>query len=97
MDPQYPHDDGRLAMWAIINQIKVWVTVPSLLEHAGAARSVMGHSGGITRNRVAAWYDERPGSIDWSLGLGDPIRSPSMMGPVTRRELRRIKEAGAAD
>lgn len=90
ISPDYPHDDGRLALWAIETGREVWVTVPSLLQHVGASRSVTGH-GGITRNRVAAWYVDDPGDIDWTLGLLNPARSPRMLGPVTRKELRRIR------
>lgn len=93
VSPDYRHDDGRLALWAMATGRKVWVTVPSLLEHVGATRSVQGYGGGINRNRVASWYAEDGAAIDWTQGADDPVMGKAMLGPVTKREWKRIQEA----
>lgn len=91
VSPAYPHDDGRVAIWCTLTGRKVWVTVPSLLEHVGATRSALGHGGGINRNRVASWYVDDADGIDWRSGAQDPVVGKSMVGPVTAREIARVR------
>lgn len=51
--PEYPHDDDRLAIWCLYERRPVWCPVPSLVEHAAPAASLLGHS---NSNRVARWF-----------------------------------------
>lgn len=87
VSPDYPHDDGRLALWCILTGRQTWVTVPSILEHQGNGYSLVSHGG----NRVAAWYVDDATSIDWSRGAQQPVKATVMLGPDTRQELARIR------
>lgn len=71
--PDYPHDDYRLAMYLRASEQRAWCTVPSLVDHDGASRSVVGNS---NRTRVARVFigDEDPTCIDWSHGVTSPVR-----------------------
>lgn len=93
VDPAYPHDDGRVCMWAVDTKRLIWVTVPSLVQHMGSHRSLLGHGG---LDRTAAWYADNPPEIDWTKGLHQPIIGKSMLGPVSRRELKRMRMVRAA-
>lgn len=42
-DDRMPHDDLRLAIWAIVERRPVWLPIPSLVQHAPGERSTMGH------------------------------------------------------
>lgn len=87
VDPAYPHDDGRLTLWAFWTGRRFWLTVPSLVEHLLPRDSLLGHHGGF--KRTAAWYVDDPPAIDWTPALNAPT-SHGRMGPVTRRESDRI-------
>lgn len=66
--------DTRLAMWSMYTGKPWWCTVPSLVEHAGAASSTIGYS---NRMRVARWFigeDVSALDVDWSAGVDDPPR-----------------------
>ena len=82
VDPAYPHDDGRLCLWAIDTKRLIWVTIPSLLQHVGD-KSTLGHGG---LDRTAGWYEDNPPDIDWTKGLYRPIVGKQMLGPVSRRD-----------
>ena len=58
----YPHDDVRLGWWLWKEGIRLWHTVPCLVEHVEPGRSLLGQS---NRTRVAAVFEDRPGPVDF--------------------------------
>lgn len=40
----YPHDDGAIMMFAIINDVEVFTTIPSTVQHIEPERSVISHT-----------------------------------------------------
>lgn len=80
IDPSFKHDDTRITMWCLETGQRVWCTAPSLVEHIGAAHSILGQS---NKNRVARWFigaDESALSIPWETpghvkGPGSTIRT----------------------
>jgi len=67
IEPDYPHDDDRFVLYFLSLGRFVWYTMPSLLDHAGAGRSLMGHAGRVPQR--ARWFlgeEESALSIDWS-------------------------------
>lgn len=67
--------DSRMAMWCVRRNTPVWCTVPSLVDHIGAAYSTLGHS---PRNRARVVTADARG-IDWSAGADNPIRAASAL------------------
>jgi hypothetical protein len=64
----YPHDDTAITAYCLDKGIRAMITIPSLVEHVGYDRSLLGHSAQIGKNvRRAALYigDTDPLSIDW--------------------------------
>ena len=68
VNPDWSHDDSRLAMWAVKTEHPFWATVPSLVDHRGDQRSLLGHD---WHNRARIFHSD-PGPIDWTKGLKDP-------------------------
>jgi hypothetical protein len=65
---QYKHDDSRLAAWVVwTGRAPFWHTVPSLLDHVGAAESLLGHG---NPNRRATYYDRNIPVLNWQ---GDKV------------------------
>jgi len=65
----YRHDDTRLQVWLAATGRTMWFTVPCLAEHLGDKTSISGNRPPLAR--VAAVYNQQPGTIDWTKGLGD--------------------------
>jgi len=75
--PDYRHDDTILAYYLEYTQRRLWCTAPSLVEHLGATRSVIGAS---NKRKVATWFiglNDNPVDFDWSLGLDKPALGTS--------------------
>jgi len=60
----FPHDDTRSAAFLLEARRPMWYTVPALVQHAGASRSIMGHS---NKRRVAEFFlgDQDPPPGTW--------------------------------
>ena len=43
VNPAFPHDDSRVAMWLLETNRVSWVMVPSLVDHSGDQNSVVGN------------------------------------------------------
>lgn len=86
--------DGRMAMFLLARKMPVWCTVPSLVEHLGAADSLIGFS---NKRRVARWWIG-PGvsalNVPWGqLAAVEDHRST--MAKFIRRHSGFIKDLGA--
>lgn len=70
VDPEYRWDDGRMGFYTWANRIPIWFTAPSLVEHLGAAISLVGND---NRKRVANvfWDDVR--GVDFSRPADDDL------------------------
>jgi hypothetical protein len=62
----YPHDDARLAMWLMTTGRSCFITCPSLVEHAGADASTVGHGGSAAWPTRAASLLQPDVAVDWS-------------------------------
>lgn len=61
--PDFRHDDDRISMWTIVEDIPVWTPAPSIVAH-GAFASLMGHGVGARRT---PWFLRGSGlRVDWS-------------------------------
>ena len=59
----YRHDDCRIGLYALCNGVKVFSTIPSLVEHIGAQSFCKGHT---SRGRVCnLWIGKNIGVQDW--------------------------------
>lgn len=74
----YKYDDARLAMYCLEHDLRVWHTCPTLVEHLGAAESLIGGAasiGGRPRHGVAFIGEDRSAlEIDWKKGAEKPPR-----------------------
>lgn len=71
--PEHRHDDTRLVVFAVLNGMRFWNTVPSLLEHDGAEDSTLGNHPPISRRaRRFIGLDASPLRIDWTKGRDNP-------------------------
>lgn len=86
LDRDYQHDDGILAIWAEHRQIPCWATVPSLVQHVGYNRSLLGHSGRTIAKHTAS----QP--ISWSSPTSDAPFIPAHYGNPSKRQIRRLKQ-----
>lgn len=78
--PDFKSADRRVSLWALARGIPIYVTVPSLLEHVGAADSLIGHS---MTNRTAAFLSD--GSpVDWNT---DAVKVSGTMPVAKVREV----------
>jgi hypothetical protein len=66
-------DDTRLDHYAICNQEPIWCVTPSLIEHIGYDKSLIGNSPMKWRMSKRYIGEEDPMSIDWSKGANDPL------------------------
>jgi hypothetical protein len=66
----YKHDDGRVVRFLHDhNRNPMWHTAPSLLQHEGAGASLANQN---NPRRVAAWFEDDPGHIDWTAPHSPP-------------------------
>lgn len=71
--PEVTHDDTRVCLYALAHDLDVWLTVPSLVDHAGASFSSIGHS---NSQRVAKWFIGEENSaldVDWTAGVAETL------------------------
>jgi hypothetical protein len=73
---RYKHDDGRVMHYHLAHQIPIWMTAPSLVEHIGAATSLLGQA---NRKRTATLYLPDVRGIPWSIP-DDPTFDGSLGG-----------------
>jgi hypothetical protein len=76
IDPDYYSCDRRLTCYQLKKCIPAFVTAPSLVEHVGSSRSLIGH-GKLPKPRLASRFigeDVSALTIDWDAGLNDPLR-----------------------
>lgn len=90
----YLHDERRVAIWMMATGKACYSPVPSLVEHAGAVNSTLGHN---DARCVASWFigsDRSALDVDWSRGVSDPVYAtteytlPRRMADVARSTAR---------
>lgn len=66
-------DDTRFDHYVACNQLKIWSVAPSLIEHIGYDKSLIGNS--PKKWRLSRKYigDQDPLDLDWSKGTNDPV------------------------
>ena len=69
--PDFKHDDSRLAMYCVKKKTPVMCPMPSIVEHNGATRSVLGQS---NKNKVARWFIGDNNSLDYDWKTGKVIK-----------------------
>ena len=62
VQPGYPHDDSRIKLYAENHGLPIMLTAPALVQHLGAATSLLGFS---NSRRVASWLADGS-DIDWN-------------------------------
>lgn len=73
--PTYPHDDHRLSLWIMEFHKPSYGVAPTLADH-GRLDSALGH----TTRLYSKWFiGEKVSalSVDWSVGLANPVTSPA--------------------
>lgn len=65
-------DDTRLDHYAICNQEPIWCVTPSLIEHIGYDKSLIGNQPSKWRMSKTYIGEDDPMDIDWSKGADDP-------------------------
>jgi hypothetical protein len=78
LDASIKWADSRMSTYFLSHNLLMWITCPSLVEHTGWRKSTMGNPpapGG--RPRVAAWFEQQPGFINWLAGKDDPEHDPA--------------------
>ena len=76
IQPDYPSCDARFSAFAMANNLKVWNTNPSLVEHIEPNNSVMGNNPPIDRTaRNLIDEDKDPVDIDWEIPLNPHHKS----------------------
>jgi hypothetical protein len=76
IDPDYYSCDRRLTCYQLKKATPAFVSAPSLVEHIGSARSLIGH-GKLPKPRLASRFigeDVSALTIDWDARLNDPLR-----------------------
>jgi hypothetical protein len=66
-------DDTRLDHYAMCHQKLIWNVAPSLIEHIGYDKSLIGNSRGDWRKSIKYIGDRDPLTIDWSQGMNNPV------------------------
>ena len=61
--PHFKHDDSRLAMFLVDQKIPAMCPMPSLVNHDGAERSIVGQS---NKNKIARWYIANKSYLDYN-------------------------------
>lgn len=94
----YKHDDVRLTVFGMVNNKRIWQTVPSLVEHKCPKDSLLGNNPPITRTaRHLIADDKDPAKLDWTkprnpLYLGTSIEQyKSAIKPNKWAEIKRAK------
>ena len=62
------HDDPHIRAWQLENNIDTWCTVPELVEHIGAAKSIVWPGDPTYRHRSIDFQQNLPRDFDWTLG-----------------------------
>lgn len=95
----YKHDDCRIGLYALCNDVKVFTTIPSLTTHIGFQSFIRGHT---SRGRVCKlWIGKDIGVQDWdNTEYGEtPLRTnntwidPEKEPEKQKRILKMIAEA----
>lgn len=79
VQPDFVHDDERLALFCVKTKRLVWATVPSLVEHRGAAQSIVGQSNRTRRATCFAGESFDALYIDWTQGIEKPYQGSGGM------------------
>jgi hypothetical protein len=83
-------DDERLALWTALSRIRTYYPLPSLVEHAGVDRSLIGFAGSAARRAQRFIGANVSGlSLDWSASEFPPLQrtgSPAVYARVLRPE-----------
>ena len=79
--------DSFLALYLMEIKKAAWCTVPSLVDHAGANRSLIGIGHAQKRARVFLGADRSALEIDWTKGFDRPVRGKPSMNPRYRAYL----------
>lgn len=80
VDPILRTYDNRMAMWAVKTNRPVWCTVPSLVDHEGAATSTLGNSNAKRRATLFIGENISGTSIDWTPPT-NPIKTAAGIDP----------------
>lgn len=90
--PEYKHSDVRLECWAYLTRNWIWASSPSLFEHIGENRSVLGHDG-HPRHHATSFIGATNSAldIDWSLGADDPAVSRAKIRPDYLRHASAVR------
>lgn len=75
-------DDTRMDYYAICNQELIWSVAPSLIEHIGYDKSLIGNAPMSWRLSRKYIGDEDPLDIDWSKGSNDPVEGDIAWGGI---------------
>lgn len=73
----FPHDDRRITLWNLATGRTVWLTLPTLVDHAAPNESLVGHGGGPYR--ASFWLADDATGIDWTRGIERPVRLPTRL------------------
>lgn len=88
--PDYPHDDGRYALYAHHTGTPAAITIPGLVDHDLTLGSVMGHSNAIAGRTAASFATVRPRDLNWTPPETIPTAAPGF-GPRSRRILHILR------
>ena len=66
-------DDQRFDHYVMCHRFKIWSVAPSLIEHIGYDKSLIGNSPKKWRLSKKYIGDDNPLEIDWTKGLTDPV------------------------
>lgn len=62
----YDSDDGKMNLYLSLNKITTWMVVPTLIQHGGTMKSLIGHQFKGTQTQFFAG-DEDPTSWNWKV------------------------------
>lgn len=68
------NDDTRLDNYALCHQKLLWNTSPSLIEHIGYDKSLIGNNNASWRMSKLYIGNQDPLQLDWNLGANDPVQ-----------------------
>lgn len=75
--PDYPHDDRRLEAYLQTHGLRSWMTTPSLVQHVGGGKSLLGHA----NDQLAYWLlDGRADAVPWHDVPDTPVRDAGAGG-----------------
>jgi hypothetical protein len=84
----FPWEDVRVAIWLLMTSKRAFATVPSLVQHVGCGKSLLGLN---CSSKTATWYlgNSRSGvGIDWTQGRRSPVKDPMPIHPGWRQSVR---------